>query len=69
MRLSGWFNAYGFAAQNTTADVFIHLGDYVREIPSPFRQIREQTSDLRVAWQRVIIYLTAIQRNAHIADS
>lgn len=25
----GWFNAYGFAAHNVTADVFIHLGDYV----------------------------------------
>lgn len=25
----GWFNAYGFAAHNTTADIFIHLGDYV----------------------------------------
>ncbi|EMD38322.1 hypothetical protein CERSUDRAFT_72861 [Gelatoporia subvermispora B] len=24
-----WFNAYGVAAQNTSADLFIHLGDYV----------------------------------------
>ncbi|THH20670.1 hypothetical protein EW146_g707 [Bondarzewia mesenterica] len=24
----GYFNAYGFAAHNTSADVFIHLGDY-----------------------------------------
>ncbi|KAF7440535.1 hypothetical protein PC9H_000881 [Pleurotus ostreatus] len=26
-----YFNAYGFAAQNTTADVFVHLGDYIYE--------------------------------------
>lgn len=29
---TGWFNAYGFAALNTTADIFIHLGDYVRSL-------------------------------------
>ena len=28
--LSGWFNAYGVAVQNTSADIFVHLGDYVR---------------------------------------
>ncbi|KNZ77118.1 Alkaline phosphatase D [Termitomyces sp. J132] len=28
---AGWFNAYGVAAQNTSADVFIHLGDYIYE--------------------------------------
>ncbi|KDQ33328.1 hypothetical protein PLEOSDRAFT_1099298 [Pleurotus ostreatus PC15] len=28
---AGYFNAYGFAAQNTTADVFVHLGDYIYE--------------------------------------
>jgi len=28
---AGWFNAYGFAAHNVTADVFIHLGDYIYE--------------------------------------
>ncbi|KAF9457170.1 PhoD-like phosphatase-domain-containing protein [Collybia nuda] len=28
---AGWFNAYGFAAHNTTADIFIHLGDYIYE--------------------------------------
>lgn len=27
---TGFFNAYGVAAHNTTADLFIHLGDYVR---------------------------------------
>jgi len=26
---SGWFNAYGFAAHNTSADIFVHLGDYI----------------------------------------
>ncbi|KNZ74214.1 Alkaline phosphatase D [Termitomyces sp. J132] len=28
---AGWFNAYGYAAHNTTADIFIHLGDYIYE--------------------------------------
>ena len=27
---AGWFNAYGVAAHNTSADIFVHLGDYVR---------------------------------------
>ncbi|THG99644.1 hypothetical protein EW026_g2760 [Hermanssonia centrifuga] len=27
----GWFNAYGVAAHNTSADVFVHLGDYIYE--------------------------------------
>lgn len=27
--LPGYFNAYGVAAHNTSADVFVHLGDYV----------------------------------------
>ncbi|KAF9264820.1 hypothetical protein L218DRAFT_1076269 [Marasmius fiardii PR-910] len=27
----GYFNAYGVAAHNTSADVFIHLGDYIYE--------------------------------------
>ncbi|KAI0332126.1 hypothetical protein GY45DRAFT_1247315 [Cubamyces sp. BRFM 1775] len=26
----GYFNAYGVAAHNTSADIFVHLGDYVR---------------------------------------
>ncbi|EMD38317.1 hypothetical protein CERSUDRAFT_48966, partial [Gelatoporia subvermispora B] len=26
---AGWFNAYGVAAHNTSAEIFIHLGDYV----------------------------------------
>ena len=25
----GFFNAYTFAALNTTSDIFVHLGDYV----------------------------------------
>ncbi|KAG6919791.1 hypothetical protein DXG01_000291 [Tephrocybe rancida] len=28
---AGWFNAYGVAAHNTSADVFVHLGDYIYE--------------------------------------
>ena len=32
----GYFNAYAFAAQNTSADVFIHLGDYVSKISQDF---------------------------------
>ncbi|EKM55492.1 uncharacterized protein PHACADRAFT_143901 [Phanerochaete carnosa HHB-10118-sp] len=28
---NGWFNAYGIAAHNTSADIFIHLGDYIYE--------------------------------------
>ena len=27
--LLGYFNAYHFAALNTSADIFVHLGDYV----------------------------------------
>lgn len=27
----GYFNAYGFAAHNTSVDLFIHLGDYIYE--------------------------------------
>ncbi|KAK7014925.1 alkaline phosphatase D [Favolaschia claudopus] len=27
---TGWFNAYGVAAHNTSAEIFVHLGDYVR---------------------------------------
>ncbi|PIL24184.1 hypothetical protein GSI_13937 [Ganoderma sinense ZZ0214-1] len=27
----GWFNAYGVAAHNTSADLFLHLGDYIYE--------------------------------------
>ncbi|KAL0567932.1 hypothetical protein V5O48_014060 [Marasmius crinis-equi] len=28
---AGYFNAYGVAAHNTSADVFVHLGDYIYE--------------------------------------
>ena len=31
LSFSGYFNAYGVAAHNTTADIFVHLGDYVSE--------------------------------------
>ncbi|KIP09476.1 hypothetical protein PHLGIDRAFT_67463 [Phlebiopsis gigantea 11061_1 CR5-6] len=34
---NGWFNAYGVAAHNTSADIFVHLGDYVpRSSNSPY---------------------------------
>ncbi|KZV69015.1 hypothetical protein PENSPDRAFT_727418 [Peniophora sp. CONT] len=35
---AGWFNAYGVAAHNTTADIFVHLGDYTlgRELATIF---------------------------------
>ncbi|KAJ3798698.1 PhoD-like phosphatase-domain-containing protein [Lentinula aff. detonsa] len=26
---TGWFNAYGYATHNTSAEIFLHLGDYV----------------------------------------
>ncbi|KAF7305099.1 Alkaline phosphatase D [Mycena kentingensis (nom. inval.)] len=28
---TGWFNAYGIAAHNTSAEIFVHLGDYIYE--------------------------------------
>ncbi|KAF7338355.1 Alkaline phosphatase D [Mycena venus] len=28
---TGWFNAYGVAAHNTSAELFVHLGDYIYE--------------------------------------
>ncbi|KAI0797673.1 PhoD-like phosphatase-domain-containing protein [Abortiporus biennis] len=28
---AGYFNAYGVAAHNTSADIFVHLGDYIYE--------------------------------------
>uniref|UniRef100_A0A8H8CP52 Alkaline phosphatase D n=1 Tax=Psilocybe cubensis TaxID=181762 RepID=A0A8H8CP52_PSICU len=39
----GWFNAYGFAAHNTTADIFIHLGDYIYESLGSGAKIGRQT--------------------------
>ncbi|KAJ8078630.1 hypothetical protein PM082_012913 [Marasmius tenuissimus] len=30
---AGYFNAYGVAAHNTSADLFVHLGDYIYELP------------------------------------
>ena len=29
---TGWFNTYGVAAHNTSADIFVHLGDYVSSL-------------------------------------
>lgn len=33
VHILGWFNAYGVAAHNTSADIFVHLGDYVSPPP------------------------------------
>ncbi|KAJ3574353.1 hypothetical protein NP233_g1821 [Leucocoprinus birnbaumii] len=40
---AGWFNAYGFATHNTTADVFVHLGDYIYESVGDGAPIGRQT--------------------------
>lgn len=40
---NGYFNAYHVAIQNTSADIFIHLGDYVR--PSHTMYISSQYTD------------------------
>ncbi|PPQ87973.1 hypothetical protein CVT25_001052 [Psilocybe cyanescens] len=40
---AGWFNAYGFAAHNTTADIFVHLGDYIYESLGSGAKIGRQT--------------------------
>ncbi|EIW60084.1 uncharacterized protein TRAVEDRAFT_145154 [Trametes versicolor FP-101664 SS1] len=43
---AGYFNAYGVAAHNTSADIFVHLGDYrVRWIMHPLCYARELTID------------------------
>ncbi|KAM5534094.1 hypothetical protein V8D89_012275 [Ganoderma adspersum] len=40
---SGWFNAYGVAAHNTSADLFLHLGDYIYESLGNGAKIGRQT--------------------------
>lgn len=40
---AGWFNAYGVAALNTSADIFIHLGDYIYESLGNGAHIGRQT--------------------------
>ncbi|KAI0035945.1 PhoD-like phosphatase-domain-containing protein [Vararia minispora EC-137] len=40
---AGWFNAYDFAAHNISADVFIHLGDYIYESLGNGAHIGRQT--------------------------
>ncbi|KZT28455.1 hypothetical protein NEOLEDRAFT_1175772 [Neolentinus lepideus HHB14362 ss-1] len=39
----GYFNAYGYAAYNTSADIFIHLGDYIYESLGDGAPIGRQT--------------------------
>ncbi|KAI0372865.1 hypothetical protein BV20DRAFT_990204 [Pilatotrama ljubarskyi] len=44
----GYFNAYGVAAHNTSADIFVHLGDYMT--PNPTRApIGRETSGRELA--------------------
>ncbi|PIL24183.1 hypothetical protein GSI_13936 [Ganoderma sinense ZZ0214-1] len=38
-----WFNAYGVAAHNTSADLFLHLGDYIYESLGNGAKIGRQT--------------------------
>ncbi|KAJ4480605.1 PhoD-like phosphatase-domain-containing protein [Lentinula edodes] len=40
---AGWFNAYGYAAHNTTAEIFLHLGDYIYESLGNGASIGRQT--------------------------
>ncbi|KAF9030778.1 PhoD-like phosphatase-domain-containing protein [Panaeolus papilionaceus] len=40
---AGWFNAYGYAAHNTSADLFLHLGDYIYESLGNGAKIGRQT--------------------------
>ncbi|KDR81547.1 hypothetical protein GALMADRAFT_239562 [Galerina marginata CBS 339.88] len=40
---AGWFNAYGFAAHNTSAEIFVHLGDYIYESLGSGAKIGRQT--------------------------
>ncbi|KAJ3888700.1 PhoD-like phosphatase-domain-containing protein [Lentinula edodes] len=39
----GWFNAYGYAAHNTSAEIFLHLGDYIYESLGNGASIGRQT--------------------------
>ncbi|KAJ3937067.1 MAG: PhoD-like phosphatase-domain-containing protein [Lentinula lateritia] len=40
---AGWFNAYGYAAHNTSAEIFLHLGDYIYESLGDGASIGRQT--------------------------
>ncbi|CAA7271763.1 unnamed protein product [Cyclocybe aegerita] len=40
---AGWFNAYGYATYNTSADIFVHLGDYIYESLGNGARIGRQT--------------------------
>jgi alkaline phosphatase D len=56
----GWFNAYGFAAHNTTPDAFIHLGDYVCTLLNKNKCLKQTPKatpsvDLRVSWKWVSV--------------
>ncbi|KAJ4001349.1 PhoD-like phosphatase-domain-containing protein [Lentinula boryana] len=40
---TGWFNAYGYATHNTSAEIFLHLGDYIYESLGDGASIGRQT--------------------------
>ncbi|KAJ3786798.1 PhoD-like phosphatase-domain-containing protein [Lentinula aff. detonsa] len=40
---AGWFNAYGYATHNTSAEIFLHLGDYIYESLGDGASIGRQT--------------------------
>ncbi|KAJ3726149.1 PhoD-like phosphatase-domain-containing protein, partial [Lentinula raphanica] len=45
----GWFNAYGYAAHNTSAEIFLHLGDYIYESLGNGASIGRQTAGRELA--------------------
>ncbi|TBU65612.1 PhoD-like phosphatase-domain-containing protein [Dichomitus squalens] len=69
---AGWFNAYGVAAHNTTADIFLHLGDYVPYTGHPSAPIGRKTLGRELATiadyrQRLNQYRTDVSlRDAHV---
>ncbi|KAJ3843443.1 PhoD-like phosphatase-domain-containing protein [Lentinula raphanica] len=46
---AGWFNAYGYAAHNTSAEIFLHLGDYIYESLGNGASIGRQTAGRELA--------------------
>ncbi|TCD61811.1 hypothetical protein EIP91_007876 [Steccherinum ochraceum] len=68
---AGYFNAYGVAAHNTSADVFVHLGDYIYESLGSGAKIGRQVLGRELATifdyrQRLNQYRTDVSlRTAH----
>ncbi|KAI3610837.1 alkaline phosphatase [Moniliophthora roreri] len=73
---AGYFNAYGFAAHNTTADIFVHLGDYLsarigrqtlgRELAT-IHDYRQRLNQYRTDTIRISVLMSAAR--AGTADS